>query len=106
RRPGRAAYQVEPLGVVEIDLEPHKIERFQGAGQPKVAVDLVIEVGVEVEPDIGAGATPKGLQLGNGGRGDMTVGVELGGTRRVTGAGTVHGGLTLIKADQVGLQSL
>src|SRR5258707_8617976 len=45
----RAADQCQPGRVVEVDLEPHQIERLQSSRELDVAVDLVVEVGVEID---------------------------------------------------------
>ena len=57
--------------VVEVDLEPHQVERLQRPRQFDVAVDLVIEVGVEMQPDIAAGAAAERLQLRDRGIDDV-----------------------------------
>ena len=104
RRAGGAADQCQAGGVVEVDLEPRQIERLQCTRQFDVAVDLVIEVGVEMEPDIRARAASERLQLRDCCVDDVVVDIELGKARRVAGAGAVHVGLVAVEADQVGLE--
>src|SRR5438105_2243407 len=101
---GRAADQRKAGRVVEVDLEPHQVERLQRPRQFDVAVDLVIEVGVEMEPDIAARTPAERFQLGHRGIDDLVVDVELGKARRIAGAGAIHVGLVAVEADQVGLE--
>ena len=106
RGAGRAPDQCQPGRVVEVDLEPHQVERLQRPRQFDIAVDLVIKVGVEMQPDIAAGAAAEGFQLRDRGLDDAMVDIELGKPRLVAGAGAVHVGLALVEADQVGLEPL
>ena len=98
--------QIEPGRIVEVDLEPHHVERLQGTRQFNVAVDLVVEIGVEMEADIAAGTAAKRLQLCHRGVDDLVVDIELGKARRIAGAGAVHIRLVAVEADQVGLEPL
>src|SRR5581483_10345090 len=90
RRAAGVADARQARRVVEVDLEPDEVERLQRPRQPDISVDLVVEVGVEMQPDALARTFAERRKLVDRGGGDVRIGVKLWKTRLAPGARPVH----------------
>ena len=100
------ADQPQAFRIVGIDLQPEQIVGLAGARDLDVALGFEVEVGVEQDAHVVAGALAEGRQpVGDGGQ-HRAVGIELGIARAAREAGLVHVGRIDIEAEDVGLERL